>query len=459
MRAKSNMYRHQDAVASYFYEHDAVQAVVPMGGGKTCSALTAIRELIDDGVIRCALGLAPKRVAQLVWPKEVHEWDHLQDMGVSVVLGTEKQRMAALEVNADVYIVGMDNTQWLVDYLKTLPADHKLFDLLFIDELSRFKNPRGKRAKALRSVIKRWPIRWGMTGTPRPNGWEDQFMPMSLLTQNEIWGKSFDRWRDERFMALDFQGYSWTIRPEWRQRTIDDIATISVTIDPRDMPDMPELVTQIHWVELPPAARKVYKDMERKLLAPYKNGNKITLAANMAVATGKLAQMANGFFYTGDDKSAVEHLHSEKGDQLVELVEEMNGNPALLVYEFREDLSVMRDLYPGMPYFGSGISDADAARYEQQWNTRQLPQLGLHPASAGHGLNLQYGGDTMIVYGIPWSAENYDQMIKRYQRPGGGARCFLHLIAARDTVDQIKIDRVVNKMTEQQAFTNYLERI
>ena len=462
MRAKSEMYRHQQAGVTELYERAGVQGVVPMGGGKTATALTAIRELIDDGEIRCALGLAPKRVAQLVWPREPQEWEHLKDMRVSVVAGSEKQRRAALfDVEADVYIVGVDNTQWLVDVLTTLPRDHKLFDLLFIDELSRFKNPRGKRYKALRKLQIRypeiWPTIWGLTGTPRPNGYEDQFAPLTVLSRGKLWGKSFDKWRDQRFVS-DFMGYNWTLMDHAEPAIVRDIASMSFTVSTEDMPDVPELQTVVHWVDLPPKVRAVYKDMERKLLAPFKNGEKLTLAASQAVASGKLSQIAQGFMYTQDDEHAVEHLHTEKADQLVGLIEGLDEN-VLIAYGFKEDLRVLNELYPGIPYLGAGVSDRMADTHERRWNAREYPRLALHPASAGHGLNLQRGGHQMVQYCLTWSAELYDQIIKRMHRPGQRERCFNHLILARDTVDEIKYERVVRKIDEQEAFRNYLKRI
>lgn len=457
MRTKADLRAAQQRTATYLYENDAVQAVLPMGAGKTAAALTAITEMIDDGVIRCALGLAPKRVAQLVWPKEPKLWEHLQHLKVSVVAGTPQQRHAALfDVDADIYMVGVDNAQWLVEVLEKLPEHHKLFDLLLIDELSRFKNPRGERAKALRKIIKRWNTRWGLTGTPRPNGWEDQFMPMTLLTQMAIWGKSFDKWRDERFMQTDYHGHQFALRPEWRDRTIADISRYSITISEEDMPDLPPLTPVFHWVTLPPAARKAYQDMEHKLFARY-DRNPAILAANKAVATGKLAQIANGFMY--DEAGAVQHVHTEKADQLVELFEELDGDPGLVAYEFFEDLTVIKELYPGIPHLGRGTTDKQAEQYEREWNERRIEKLALHPASAGHGLNLQYGGAQLIWYGLTWSAELYDQTLKRFHRPGQNRRCFAHHILARDTVDEIKYDRVIMKMSEQEAFRKYLRKV
>jgi hypothetical protein len=458
VRDPSDLRAAQQRAATRFYEHDAVQAVMPMGSGKTASALTAIRELIDDGAIECAVVLAPKRVAQLVWTREHLLWSHLAGLRVRLVSGTPVQRNAALfdiEMEpADIYVVGVDNTQWLVDLLKPMRRDHKLFGLLVIDESSRFKNPRGKRGRALQKIADRWTSIWELTGTPRPNGYEDQYRPLQIITKGKLWNRSFDRWRGERFMPLDFHQRSWSIRPEWRERTKADIATYSFTVSDEDMPELEPVTSVFHWVDLPPTVAREYKRMEHQLLA--KDGRRTVLAANQAVASGKLAQMANGFVY--DEAGGVVDLHTEKADQLVELLEGSDEN-VLIGYEFRQDLATLRALWPDLPYLGAGVKDDDALRYETAWNRGELPRLALHPASAGHGLNLQYGGSQLVWFGMPWSAELYDQTLKRFHRPGQTRRCFAHHILARNTVDEVKYDRVINKMSEQEAFRRYLEKI
>jgi SNF2 family DNA or RNA helicase len=470
MLSKRDMHGYQSRTATMLYESDVVQAVVPMGGGKTVSAGTAIRELIDDGHIRSAIINAPKRVARLVWPAEFAKWEHLAGTKIVSVLGDPKERLEALREPAEVYITSRDNIKWLVEELKKLPDGDPRLDLLNIDELSRFKSPTSKLAnKHLGKVIGRFGIRWGLTGTPRPNDYIDQYRPLQLLSNNGLFRpRAFTSWRQKHFMKVDGQGnpsdygFKYEIRPESEHKIIRQIGSMSFTIDPAEMPELPELTVVTHWVDLPPAARRVYDVMERDLLAQVENGT--VLAANAGVAAGKLDQIIQGFLYRQNgNHDDVEYLHTEKADTLVDLVEDLAGDPALLVYGFREDLRVMKALFDEpdhkLPYLGSGVSDSLAGIYEEEWNARRLPLLGLHPASAGHGLNLQHGGTQMIVYNMPWSAELYDQMIKRFHRQGQIRRCFLHLILARNTVDEVKFDRVVGKMAMQEAFTKYLRRV
>jgi hypothetical protein len=459
-RKKSDLRAYQQRAITHFYETDAVQAVIPMGGGKTAVALTAADELIEDGEVRCALVIAPKKVAQLVWPAEPQEWEHLQHLVVVYVEGDERARLAALERDADVYTIGIHHLPWLVKHLKTLPTDHKLFDLLIIDESSKLKAPRGKWGRALSGICRRWKIKWWLTGTPRPNGYEDQFRPLAILTGGKVWGTLlFDKWREKNFQKMDFMGYDWRIRPEHEPKIIRKIQSVTFTVDDSEMPELDPVTNVYHWVDLPPSAMRVYKEMEKKMIARY-GDDPAVLAANAAVATGKLAQIAQGFFYhKKDGQRGVTRLHDEKTNELVRLTEELAGYPALVVYDFVEDLDVMRGLWPGFPYLGDDTTDEDAARYEKAWNAKQLPLFGLHPASAAHGLNLQFGGQQIIFHGMPWSAELYDQIIKRIQRPGQVGKVFAHHILARGTVDELKLSRVRDKISDQEAFRRYLKRI
>lgn len=463
MRTKDQLYAHQVRSVTRLYEYEGQQAVIGMGGGKTASALTAIKDMITDSVIECALVLAPKRVVQLVWAqgREHSEWQHLADMRIQLVTGTPAQRLAKLLTPGfDIYAVGKDNTQWLVEQLKKLPPRHPLFGLLCIDEISTFKSPYGKRFKALRGIVEQFDTVWGLTGTPRPNGYEDQYPILKILSKMKIWPGSFETWRMERFFPdnlFDLKSAKWNIRPDWEERTKRDISRWSFTVDAADMPDLPPIVPVYHWIDLPPKVLEYYKDMERKLLVRDDEANINVLAQTAAVSSGKLAQIAQGFMYA-EDGSTIQ-LHTEKTDALADLIEGLNGQPSLISYEFREDLRRLRELIPGLPWFGNGTTDRQAIQNEADWNARKIQFLGLHPASAGHGLNLQFGGAQIICYGMTWSAELFDQLLKRFHRPGQTFNCFVHYIFARDTVDYMKFDRVHNKISEQEAFRRYLDRI
>lgn len=475
MLGYKDLYESQQRGVDHLYESNATQFVAPMGFGKTAVAMTAIGELIIDEVIDCALVIAPKRVAQLVWPNEQKLWKHLQFLRVKPIIGLPWKRQqdllhGAAMSHADIFVVGVDNVPWLVSVLRTTPRDHPIFQCLVIDELSRFKNPRGVWSKEMRKIAGLFRIKWGLTGTPRPNGIIDQFAPLSIISANTLWSRSFDKWRNENFYATDYQRYHWAVQPGRIAQLEADISKFTVTVDVSDMPDLPELVVRDHFVELPRTVMKQYKEMETDLILDpvfdeiLDTGNfqgPIVVAANMGVATIKMAQIVQGFVYSEEDETGrvANYLHGAKEALLEELVEDLSGDPVLIVYEFQEDLERMKAKWPDLRWLGEGTTDAQAAENEQLWNMGLVPIMALHPASAGHGLNLQHGGHQMIFYGMTWSAELYDQTIKRFHRQGQKEHCFVHRILARDTIDEAKVIRVENKISAQEAFKRYLRRV
>lgn len=458
MRPKTDLRDYQSRTVTTLYESDGHIAVLPMGAGKTASALTAIDELMTDGHIRHGLVIAPKRVATSVWPEEIRQWQHLAGMTYAVLNGSPVDRAVKLIKAAQrgLTVIGTDLTQWLVEELKKLDDGHPVFDLLVIDEISRFRNPKSKRAKALLSQVKRFKTIWGLTGTPRPNGMEDLFKPCAIVSREALWGRSFYSWRAKRFYPTDWEQRKWAIKPDWEARTAAEAATLMSTLAPEDMPSLPEINVIEHWVDLPEPARKAYKTMERKLFA--EAGGATIIAKSAGVASGKLAQCANGFMY-GDDREPV-WLHDEKRDWIVNLVDDAAGSPLIIVYEFIEDLEMLREAFGSdLPVIGAGTTDAKAQWSITAWNARQLPVLALHPASGGHGLNLQSGGSQMAWLSLTWSPEFWEQTIKRIHRPGQAERCFIHVCLARDTIDEAKKYRVLDKLSAQDAFRRYLKTI
>ena len=427
MRPKSDLRGYQQRVVAYLYEHDHAFAILKVGAGKTASALTAIDEMIGDQVIRHGLVLAPKRVANLVWPHEAGEWEHLKGLRVRVANGGSHSRAAVVMAGHrglhDVTVVGIDNTQWLLDYLAKLPKDSRLFDLLVIDETSKLKSPQSVRARALALNSHRFAIKWGMTGTPRPNSLLDLFTPARIITDAKLWGKSFHKFRQDRFYPSDYKGYSWAVKSECAQPIMDQFATVSMTLRDGEMPDLPDLNVLVEEVELDEHAQDAYDDMERRLFVelgvdPKTGAAKNVEAVSQAVATGKLAQIANGFIY-GEGRE-VTPIHAAKLDWIEELVDELQGEPLIIVYEFIEDLDSLKELFPKMPYLGHGVSDAKGKATVEAWNRGELPLMAMHPASGGHGLNLQHGGSRMAWMSPCWSAEMWEQSLGRLHRPGPG---------------------------------------
>ena len=455
MRHKSELRPYQDRIGTFLYEHDEAMCVLRPGGGKTVTALTAIEELLRDKVIRHALVVAPKRVARVVWPDEIKLWSHLWDLRYEVLDGSpmQRQRQLATAGERQLTIVGIDVMQWLLDALAGQLDDHPLFDLLVIDEISRLRNARGSRAKALAKRAGDWGMVWGLTGTLRPSSAQDLFMPARIVTRGKLWGASFDGWRQRHFHPVDYQGYDWQPMPTMEDKLNAEIAPLITTAGEGEL-KQPTPTVVIDRIKLPTQVMHQYDEMHRRLAVSL-SGTTI-VAASAGVATGKLAQISNGFMYN-EDKSVI-RLHNDKREWLEDVIQNATG-PTLLVYDFNEDLRMIRDaLGEEVPYLGAGVSNAQADNTIKLWNEGRLPFMALHPASGGHGLNLQAGGADMAWIAPTWSPEFWEQTIARLNRSGQPRQVVVRVCVAENTVDELKLSRVHYKMTAQESFESYLRR-
>jgi len=449
---------YQQRAATYLYESDAAFLIAPLGAGKGAAALTAIAELIRDKHRRHALVIAPKLVATTVWPLEVALWPHLAHLRIAVLNGTPERRRALLARagEREVTAIGVDLVPWLVSELASLADDHPLFDVLIIDETSRLKDPSGKRARALLKIAGRFRTRWGLTGTPRPNSSMDVFMPAAIVTNGALWGRAFIPWQKRHFRPRDPFGRDWLALPGAEEKIAADFGTVAMTVADEDMPDLPALNVVEMPLTLPDAVMATYRTMARKLYAEVE-GRSIGAASAM-IATGKLAQIANGFVYGEGNDDAV-FVHDQKIEWLKELVESLVGEPLLIAYEFIEDLRTIRRELGQVPALGGATSAREALPLIAEWNEGALPLLAFHPAAAGHGLNLQHGGSRMAWLSPSWSAELTQQAIARIYRPGQTRHVTVHVCIATGTVDEMKRDRVLSKMSAQEAFRRHLEQI
>jgi hypothetical protein len=449
---------YQQRAATYLYERDAAFLIAPLGAGKGPAALTAAAELIRDGERRHILVIAPKLVATTVWPAEIASWPHLAHLRVEVLNGSPEQRRALLATagEREVTVIGVDLVPWLVSELAAFADDHPLFDVLIIDETSRLKDPSGKRARALLKVAGRFRTRWGLTGTPRPNSSMDLFMPAAIITNGALWGRAFIPWQKRHFRPRDPFGREWVALPGAEARITADFSTVAMTVADADMPDLPPINVVVTPIELPDAVMATYRTMARELFAAI--GERSIEAASPLIATGKLAQLANGFLYDEDADDPV-FVHGLKIEWLRELVECLDGEPLLIAYEFIEDLRTIRRAFGQVPALGGLTSVREAAQLITAWNAGALPLLAFHPASAGHGLNLQHGGARMAWLSPSWSAELTEQAIARVYRPGQTRHVTVHVCVAAGTVDEMKRDRVINKMSAQEAFRRHLEQV
>ena len=448
---------YQQRAATYLYERDAAFLIAPLGAGKGAAALTAFAELVRDRHRRHGIVVAPKLVATTVWPAEIASWPHLAHLRAAVLDGSPESRRALLATAAarEVTVIGVDLVPWLVAELASVANDHPLFDVLIVDETSRFKDPSGKRARALAKIAGRFQTRWGLTGTPRPNSSRDLFMPAAIITNGALWGSAFTPWQKRHFRPRDPFGREWVALPGAEEQIAADFGTIAMTVADEDMPDLPPLNVVVTPLKLPDAVMATYWTMARELFATIA-GRSIE-AASPLIATGKLAQLANGFLY---DKGADPvFVHSLKIDWLRELVESLGGEPCLIAYEFIEDLRTIQRAFGEVPALGGLTSTREAAQLIAAWNAGKLPLLAFHPASAGHGLNLQHGGSRMAWLSPSWSAELTEQAVARIFRPGQTRHVTIHVCVAAGTVDEMKRDRVINKMSAQEAFRRHLEQI
>ena len=392
--------------------------------------LTAIADLLFDSFeAHRILVIAPLRVARDTWPDELHKWEHLSDLRLSVAVGTETERKAALQAKADIYIINRENVGWLIED-SGIPFD---FDTLVVDELSSFKNHQTKRFRSLMKVRPKVVRIIGLTGTPSSNGLMDLWAEYRLLDMGQRLGRFIGQYRSTYFTPDKRNGqviFSYKPLPFAEKEIYAKIADITISMKSTDHLIMPDLVTAEYPVKLSDKERERYDELRQDLVLKLAGGD--VTAANAAALSGKLCQMANGAVY-GDD-GTVHYIHNRKLDALEDLIEAANGKPVLVAYWFKHDLerisARLKDRH--IPFTNLDTSESIAS-----WNEGKWPVALIHPASAGHGLNLQSGGSTIIWFGLTWSLELYQQANARLWRQGQKAETVvLHHIIAKDTIDE-----------------------
>lgn len=412
---------YQKFAIAFIETHPEAAVLLECGLGKTSITLTALYDLLfDHFAIHKVLIIAPIRVCRNSWVAEIGKWDHLKGLTYSLVLGTKEQRLAALRQKADLYIINRENVQWLVEG-SGMPFD---FDMVVIDEMSSFKNHRSKRFKALRNVRPFVKRIIGLTGTPCSNGLMDLWAQFRLLDKGVRLGKRIGQYRDAYFTP-DWNGFSYTPRKGAEKEIYGKIADISISMKTTDHLTMPELVMVADKVDLDEPIAAMYKDMEQDMCLDLVRDS-IT-AANAGVLCGKLTQLASGAVYT--DSGSVMRIHSHKLDALEDLLEAQNGKPALIAYWYKHERDTIMQRFDCREI----KTDADIA----DWNKGKIPVALIQPSSAGHGLNLQSGGSTIIWYTMPWSLELYQQTNARLWRQGQNAdTVVIHHLVAAGTIDE-----------------------
>ena len=411
---------------------------------KTVITLTAVADLLFDSFdSHRVLVIAPLRVARDTWPAEVQKWDHLHDLIISTAVGTEEERLAALNAKADIYIINRENVQWLVEK-SGLAFD---YDTVVIDELSSFKNGQAKRFKSLMAVRPKVKRIIGLTGTPAANGLMDLWAEFRLLDMGQRLGRYITHYRNEYFTPDKRNGmvvFSYKPLLGAKERIYEKISDMTISMKAADHLRMPQLISSEYTVRLSEEERERYDALKDDLVLSLPDGE-IT-AANAASLTGKLSQMANGAVYSDD--GSVMHIHDRKLDALEDLIEAVNGKPVLVAYWFKHDLERIKERLHSLHIPFSEIDKADSIR---RWNNGEVIVGLIHPASAGHGLNLQSGGSTIIWFGLPWSLELYSQTNARLWRQGQTASTVVvQHIVTKGTIDE-RILKVLSKKDSTQA--------
>ena len=407
--------------------------------------LTAIKALIEDFAISKVLVVAPLRVAATVWQEETQKWDHLTGLRCSKVLGSRQEREAALRQEADIYIINRENIPWLVEHQAGISKVWP-FDMLVLDELSSFKSPKAERFKAMKRVLPAVRRVVGLTGTPAPNGLIDLWSQIYLLDQGKRLGKFVTRYREEYFRPGHQNGaivYSWVPLDRAPEQIYGKIADICMSMKAEDYLTMPDRIDLTQTVVLPDAARTKYDRMEHDLVMEL-CGETIT-AQNAAVLTGKLLQIASGAIYAEDGSYAI--LHDARLDALEDLIEASNGEPVLVYYAYRHERDRIMRRFPE-------ARELRTPKDVDDWNHGKIRILIAHPASAGHGLNLQYGGHIMIWYGLTWSLELYQQACARLYRQGQDKPVRIYHLVTEKTIDEDVIKVLTGKADRQDALIN-----
>lgn len=430
--------------------------------------MTAINDLINDyfDISKCLI-IAPKNVADDTWTREQQKWDHLQHLRVVKMTGDLKHRIAALESDADMYVINRENVVWLIEYLNS----HKRqwpFDAVVIDELSSFKAATSKRWRALKRVIGLAKVVVGLTGTPAPNGYIDLWPQIYLIDRGERLGRTLGEFRGRYFNAGASNGhivYKWHLKPRGKQEIDTAIKDICLSMQAKDWIELPERIDNIVPVRMSAGEHKLYEQFKKDKVLPLLNGelsdvenfDSAVIADNAAIVTNKLLQMASGAVY--DDAGGTFHIHDRKIDKLDEIVEAAQGQPLLVFYSYKSGVDALQAHFPNAVQANNPNASTLTEAHGQSitglidlWAEGKIPMLLCHPASAGHGLNLQGGGHIIVWYGLPWSLELYQQANARLHRRGQTQSVIVHHLLCEGTADEQVYKTLQNKDITQHEF-------
>lgn len=436
---KYKPHEYQSYATEFILSHPISAVFLEMGLGKSVITLSAIFDLCLDSFLVCkVLVIAPLRVARDTWPAEINKWDHLKGLSYSVAVGTEKERIDALKKQSTLYIINRENVDWLV-HKSGIPFH---FDMVVIDELSSFKSYGAKRFKSLLKVRPSVKRIVGLTGTPSSNGLMDLWAEFRILDLGQRLGRYISHYRNSYFTPDKRNAqivFSYKPLPGAEEEIYKQISDITISMKSTDYLKMPEYVSNEVLVTLSDKEWKVYSDFKEEMVANL--GDEEIDAVNAAVLSGKLLQMANGAVYDSENKAHV--IHDKKLDALEDLIEGANGKPVLVAYWYKHDLERIKERFP--------VRQIQSSKDIENWNDGKIAIAVIHPASAGHGLNLQSGGSTLIWFGLTWSLELYQQTNARLYRQGQKDTVIVHHIITKNTIDEDVLLALTKKEKTQDA--------
>lgn len=437
------------------YQHEAVEHIMnnshcalflEMGLGKTVSTLTAVKKLMyEELAVRKTLVIGPKRVVESVWDAECSKWAHLRNLKVSKIIGNAKQRQAAIKANADIYLISRDNIAWLIGMFggSSLP-----FDMLVIDELSSFKNPKSQRFKALRAVQPSFKRVVGLTGSPAPNGLIDLWSQIYLLDRGERLEKFITKYRELYFRPGKSNGnvvYKYELLKESEQQIYNKIGDICMSMKAKDYLKLPQRITNIIKLKFTPELKKKYEDFEKEQVLQLFEGQDLDEAISVthaAALSNKLLQFSNGAVY--DEERRVHPIHDIKLEALKEIIDDANGKPVLVAWAFRHDIERIKKYLA--KYNVRELKNDDDIK---DWNDGKIQVMTMHPASGGHGLNLQSGGHIIVWFGQTWSLELEEQFNARLDRQGQKNSVIVNKLVMEGTIDLDVVRAVDSKSVNQ----------
>ena len=441
MLKRENLHHYQNSALDVVLNKKKCALFLDMGLGKTATTLTAIHDLYYNFSVERILIIAPLKVANNVWHKEAQKWEHLQELNIAIATGSVNERLSAINSNKTITLINKENVPWLIEKCKWK------WDMVVIDESSSFKSARAKRFRALKKVMKYIRSIVLLSGTPSPNGMMDLWSQMYLIDQGERLGRTITNYRQRFFVPDGYMGYNYKLKPGAKEQIMELIKDVCVTMTAEDYLELPECINVNEFIELPDKAKQQYKELEKEFIISLDD---IDIESPSKAPLGnKLLQMCNGSIY--DSEKNVHEIHNEKIERLKEIIEDNPGENFLVAYNYKHDLEKLQKAFPK-------AVKLETAKQEDDWNKGKIKILLAHPASAGHGLNLQYGGNIIVWYGLTWNLEYYQQFNKRLHRQGQkNIVRNIHLITKNCLDEKVLFFALSNKAKTQKDLVDYLK--